>query len=37
VCKLQLSNKPRRTQLDTYLDEQTLDFEFLEHMDVLEL
>ena len=26
--KLQVASKARRTQLDTYLDEQTLDFDF---------
>jgi len=37
MCKLQVTNQCGRTQLDTYLNEPTLDFYFLEHMDVLEL
>ncbi|XP_068498276.1 zinc finger BED domain-containing protein RICESLEEPER 2-like [Phaseolus vulgaris] len=32
--KLQVANKAGRSQLDTYLDEPTLDFDYLEHMDV---
>jgi len=36
MCKLQVANQSGRTQLDTYLKEPTLDFDFLEHMDVLE-
>ena len=34
--KLQVVNQSGRTQLGTYVNEPTLDFEFLEHMDVLE-
>jgi len=34
--KLQVANKVGRTQLDTYLDEPTLDFDFLEKMNVFE-
>ncbi|XP_068501166.1 zinc finger BED domain-containing protein DAYSLEEPER-like [Phaseolus vulgaris] len=34
--KLQVANQSGKTQLDTYLNEPTLDFDFLEHMDVLE-
>jgi len=33
--KLQVGNKVKRTQLDTCLDETTLEFDFLEQMDVL--
>jgi len=36
MCKLQVANKVGKTQLDTYLDKPTLDFDFLEHVDVLE-
>ena len=35
-CKQQVTNKPGRTQLDIYLDEPTLEFDFLEQMDVLQ-
>jgi len=34
-CQQQVTNKPGRTQLDIYLDEPTLEFDFLEQMDVL--
>jgi len=34
--KFQVANKARRTQLDTYLDEPTLDFDYLEKMNVLD-
>jgi len=34
--KLQVANKAGRSQLDTYLDEPTLDFDYLEQMDVLD-
>ena len=36
MCKLQVANQSGKTQLDTYLNEPTLDFDFLEHMHVLE-
>ncbi|KAL5146785.1 Zinc finger BED domain-containing protein RICESLEEPER 1 [Glycine soja] len=35
LCKLQVANKIGRSQLDTYLDEPSLDFDFTEHMDIL--
>ena len=31
------ADKVGRSQLDTYLDEPTLDFDYLEQMDVLEI
>ena len=34
--KLQVANKAGRSQLDTYLDEPTLDFDYSEQMDVLD-
>jgi len=34
--KFQIANKMGRTQFDTYLDESTLDFDFLKQMNVLE-
>jgi len=36
MFKLQVDNQTGRTQLDTYLNEPTLDFDLFEHMDVLE-
>jgi len=34
--KLQVANKVGRSQVDTYLDEPTLDFDYLEQMDELD-
>jgi len=34
--KLQVANKARRTKLNTYLDEPTLNFDLLEQMDMIE-
>lgn len=36
MCKLQVANKTGRSQLDTYLDEPSLDFDFTEHMDIFQ-
>ena len=36
MCKLQVANKAGRSQLDTYLDEPTFDFDYSEQMDVLD-
>ena len=34
--KLQVVNKAERSQLDTYLDEPILNFDYLEQMDLLD-
>jgi len=36
MCKLQVANKAGRSQLDTYLDEPTLDFDYLKQLDMLD-